>query len=150
MKKEFLLLFDSKCPMCCKYLQILDTLIDPKKIFIHLCHSASHYAKENQEFFNLKSQREIEFLDNEVKKTILLVDLSDGYIASRSTAIIQLFAYSKSNVLRKIRFFKIIPCILRDAIYRLVAKNRILLSRLIGIETICKLSLSNIKVYKEK
>ena len=146
---EFLLLYDSTCPMCCSFLRLLDVCIDSNLASVDVCACASYYASINTNLQKLKSDEELICLDQKVKDTIVVVDLRDGGVRYRSAAILLLLSCTKSPFLRAVSCFKYIPRRVSDNIYKIIARNRLSISEMLGFRDVCTRSFRVLNLYIE-
>ena len=145
--QKYLLLYDSHCPMCCSFLKFLDRHLDSTIVSISVCSSANIFAHYYPNFSTLISEKDIILLDEQLKRTIVLVSLDNGSIKLKSTAILCLFRMSTSFALRVIGLCLHTPRSIRDIIYDLTASNRFIISRLMGCSNACSLKFTNLKCY---
>ncbi len=111
MKSEFpIIFFDGFCNLCNGAVQF--TIERDRKNVFRFSSLQSDYAQEN-----LKSAK----LNNSEGESMVL--LEDGKVYERSTAALRV-ARRLSGLWPLLYGFIIIPAFIRDAVYKLVAKNR--------------------------
>jgi len=115
MKSGSKILFDDSCPVCNNSIALI----------------IRNGGKSTYQFLSLHSEegkknlRKFGFPDD-YDKSVVLLENKRAY--TKSDAILRIFKNLKGFV-HLLYWFKIVPRVLRDAIYNLVAKNRHILSR---------------------
>lgn len=145
MKKNYLIGFDSKCPICNKFVQFLDQTFDETIYSIFVTNSFSHFINTERDF-NIISINEAMLLDDYLVKTIVLLKM-DGEYEIKSNAVLKILSLSKNIIIKTIsKSLILVPLFIRDFIYELFSRNRINISSFLKLNNVCKTNLEHIKL----
>tara|TARA_A100001035_G_C27641655_1_gene434883 strand:- start:285 stop:737 length:453 start_codon:yes stop_codon:yes gene_type:complete len=143
---SILLVYDSDCPMCCNFIRILDQLYKNSNFTLYI--SPSFSSLKNNEVaksFYLDNHK-IKTLDSQRRNTLIFMD-NTSKISLFSDAVLKVLAYSNKNYLKILLIINpFMPKRLLNFIYKIIANNRILISKIFRFKKQCTFSYENIKL----
>ena len=139
------LIYDSKCLMCNNFIQIVDKFYINKKEQLHIfpdTESFILFLKTLNKSSHFKLFLSKANLDNLSRKTIILIINRKIFI--ESDAVLNLMIFSGNKTIKYLSKFLLffIPAKIRNFIYKLIAANRIHLSRI--FKSSCSIKYKNL------
>ena len=138
-----ILFYDSKCPMCCAYINALDKALGNTICNLQVCTSVHTRGLDK----GTLSIAEMQYIESCMSKTIVLAYPETGEIHLRSTAIALMLKNTQSPLLRLLASIAMsIPISIADTCYNVIARHRLSISKVLFHRNRCSLSLENIEI----
>ena len=139
-RSNIILVYDSECIFCCKFVEFLDSIYEKSKYQLLIASSISNALKSSLISETMLDNKAIYRLESLSKESMIFFD-NNQRVFFFSDAFKEVIKYSNNKILN---FFimpiNLLPKSFLNFIYKNISSNRLLISKIFGIRKYCKKS----------
>ena len=133
--------YDSNCPMCSSFIRLVDAVYSKSRIKIVV--SSNGYKLYDRGLVSSTTAMQIDSLRGDT-----IIAIHRDRLLTKMRAVSCIFVHSSNPFVKAVgRLIALVPSVVSDPTYSLVAKNRMLISRL--VDSSCALRLRNISLVND-